>query len=182
MKTYKDIRGYFGFENFYSHFAENILKDGMNIVEIGAFLGQSTAFMAQKIKSKKLNVKFTVIDHWRGSDGLENEPKNHDMFKQFCDNMADCDVRDVITILKKDSIEAANDFANQSLDLVFIDASHDYENVKKDIAAWLPKVKVGGILAGDDYHPTWNGVVKAVDECFGWNVQKDKLQAWYVNL
>jgi len=71
--------------------------------------------------------------------------------------------------IRKPSIEAANQFQDHSLDFVFIDASHEYEDVKNDIKAWLPKVKKNGILAGHDYytgeqnyHP---GVKKAVHEC-----------------
>lgn len=70
-------------------------------------------------------------------------------------------------IIRKDSVIAAGDFEDQSLDFVFIDADHNYEAVKKDIEAWLPKVKDGGIISGHDYEnenfPAW-GVKKAVDE------------------
>lgn len=184
MKTYKDIKGYFVVEQFYDYIVDTHLKDGMNIVEIGAFLGQSTSYLAQLIKNKNLKLTFNVVDHWKLSDGLERLPENmdRDIFKQFCENIKDCGVRDIITILKKDSVEASKDFQDKSLDFVFIDASHDYENVKKDINAWLPKIKPGGIISGDDYHPTWSGVVAAVDESFGAQVKKDYLQAWYVNL
>lgn len=51
------------------------------------------------------------------------------------------------------------------MDFVFIDAAHDYESVKKDINAWLPKVKENGIIAGHDYE--WcDDVKKAVKEFF----------------
>ncbi len=40
------------------------------------------------------------------------------------------------------------------------------EFVRADIAAWLRKVKVGGIFCGDDYVAGWPGVVQAVDEAF----------------
>ena len=61
---------------------------------------------------------------------------------------------------------------------MFIDAAHDYENVKLDIQHWLPKVRVGGIIAGHDYDPRWEGVIKAVDESFsGKNIEIDGL-AW----
>jgi predicted alpha/beta hydrolase family esterase len=53
------------------------------------------------------------------------------------------------------------------LDFVFIDADHKYESVKADIAAWLPKVRPGGHIAGHDYHSDWPGVQKAVDEVLG---------------
>jgi hypothetical protein len=48
--------------------------------------------------------------------------------------------------------------------VVFIDLNHSYESVKEDIALWLPKVKKGGYLAGDDYHENWPGVIQAVNE------------------
>lgn len=38
-----------------------------------------------------------------------------------------------------------------SADLVFLDAAHDYKNVRTDIEAWLPVVKSGGIIAGHDF-------------------------------
>jgi hypothetical protein len=37
MKTYKDVEGYFSFEPFYNYIGDNFLKNGMNIIEIGAF-------------------------------------------------------------------------------------------------------------------------------------------------
>jgi cephalosporin hydroxylase len=62
------------------------------------------------------------------------------------------------------SLEAAAQYPDDSLSFVLLDASHTYKDVAADIEAWLPKVKSGGILAGDDYHHTWQGVVDAVDE------------------
>jgi len=49
-----------------------------------------------------------------------------------------------------------------SLDLVFIDADHSYDWVKKDIAAYKPKLKKSGWLTGHDID--YPGVHKAVTE------------------
>jgi hypothetical protein len=65
------------------------------------------------------------------------------------------------------SFDAAPLFAPESLDWVYVDASHYYDDVKRDLADWLPKVKRGGIFCGDDYgrKSFWNhGVTRAVDE------------------
>jgi predicted O-methyltransferase YrrM len=62
------------------------------------------------------------------------------------------------------SKEVSQQFEDESLDVVFIDATHTYPAVKQDIQLWLPKVKKGGILAGHDFEPAHPGVVKAVDE------------------
>ncbi len=81
---------------------------------------------------------------------------------------------------------------NRDFELVFIDANHAYDSVKKDIALWWPKVHPGGILCGHDYingQPNY-GVVQAVDE---WSntidykvnfeddvLEEGKLKIWWV--
>jgi hypothetical protein len=69
-------------------------------------------------------------------------------------------------VLRGDSSEIAKTVDNEFLDLVFIDASHAYSDVRKDLESWYPKVRTGGIIAGHDYYSRWPGVVKAVDEFF----------------
>jgi predicted O-methyltransferase YrrM len=60
------------------------------------------------------------------------------------------------------SIDGAAHILDGSLDLVFIDADHSYEWVKKDIAAYKPKLKTGGWLTGHDID--FPGVNRAVNE------------------
>ena len=52
------------------------------------------------------------------------------------------------------SVSAAKQFTDRSLDFVYIDADHSYESCLADINAWHPKIRVGGILSGHDYHNT----------------------------
>jgi len=68
--------------------------------------------------------------------------------------------------IRKKSTEAAKLYEDNSLDFVFIDAAHDYENVKADITSWYPKIKIGGVIAGHDYYESWPEVKMAVNEFF----------------
>jgi hypothetical protein len=75
-----------------------------------------------------------------------------------------------LTILRGISWEMAGHVKDESLDFIFIDADHGYETVMKDILAWGPKVRPGGLISGHDYDPNHQdtyGVVQAVDEYFG---------------
>ena len=82
-------------------------------------------------------------------------------------------------IIKDYTTEAAKQVADESLDFVFIDADHGYEGCLRDIEAWTPKVRRGGMIIGHDIHfPT---VERAVTEYFGpnsWKVEDDFL--WLV--
>ena len=51
-----------------------------------------------------------------------------------------------IELIRKTSVQASLGFDDKSLDVVFIDARHDYQSCKNDILTWLPKVKCRGII------------------------------------
>jgi predicted O-methyltransferase YrrM len=46
--------------------------------------------------------------------------------------------------------EALQQFEDQSIDLLHIDGSHQYEAVKKDFETWLPKLQKGGLILMHD--------------------------------
>lgn len=51
-----------------------------------------------------------------------------------------------------------------TVDLVLVDAGHEYANARADSQAALRLLRPGGVILWDDYEPCWPGVVKAVDE------------------
>ena len=60
-----------------------------------------------------------------------------------------------------DSLDAAKTFKDKSVDMVFIDGGHEYEEVKADIEAWLPKTKK--LICGHDHG---GGIERATQEIF----------------
>lgn len=179
---WKNINGWFDFQTIYTEAVINA-RDGAKFVEIGCFLGKSTSYMAVEIINSGKKITFDVIDKFdinlfKGHrsekwiyDLIDKHRKfeSDDLFTMFWRNVEP--VKQGITkIWAGDSIKVAQDFQDNSLDFVFIDANHEYEAVKLDIETWLPKVKVGGVLAGHDHSPDWPGVEKACMEKFGlWN-------------
>jgi hypothetical protein len=69
-------------------------------------------------------------------------------------------------IVLGDSVDVAAIVEPGSFDWVYIDAGHDYENVRADLNAWWPVVSENGILAGHDFTPQNEhaGVIPAVTE------------------
>lgn len=154
------------------------------IVEIGSWKGRSThALCTGNYKTFGGRGEVVCVDTWEGSDDLRDDThyiaKREDVFLQFKNNISS--VKKLPTIIRKPSIEAAKEFEDNSLDMVFIDAGHDYENVRDDIAAWLPKVKKTGIICGHDYVTSWMGVIQAVNEKFG-RVDNLVRSIWSINL
>jgi len=88
-----------------------------------------------------------------------------------------------VAILPLMSTLAATRIPNASLDFVFLDANHSYKYVKQDIELWMPKVKLGGLVAGHDYrnphNPAW-GVTQAVDEAFPAGVASGDDFTWWI--
>lgn len=146
--------GWFTYPRMYKDIATN-LSDGSIFVEVGTYEGKSLAYyIVEMINANKYH-KVYGIDSFT----FENLKDNFDR------NMAP--LLGHFRIITAISWEAPKFFKDASIDAVFIDADHVYESVKKDILAWLPKVKKGGFISGHDYCDEHPGVIKAVNEIFG---------------
>lgn len=146
------IHGWFDYQRLYDEALDRVRGPAV-FVEVGCWLGRSTAYMAEEIKRRLLDVDFYAVDTWRGKltdDGGKIDQDGDDMLPTFLRNMSRAGVIDYVRPLQMDSVEAAARFEDRSLDFVFIDGDHEHASVCADIRAWLPKVKRGGVIAGHD--------------------------------
>lgn len=155
---------WFTYPNFYSSVVKKF-PDESKFVEVGCWRGRSACFLGVEIFNSGKNISLDCVDTWEGSEEhvgysiLENDG----LYKEFMLNIEP--LGKIIRPLRMTSLEAAKLYQDESLDFVFLDASHKYEDIKADIEAWYPKVKPGGIFSGHDY-PAWTQVVAAVNDFF----------------
>jgi predicted O-methyltransferase YrrM len=134
------------------------------IVEVGCWLGRSASYVAGLCRARGLT--FVGVDAWTGSSDrfdaqYRERLSSRDIEAEFRRHL---DVLGLAADVRRTtSLTAAATFAPGSVDLVFLDASHDEAAVAADIAAWSPALRSGGILAGHDYCEEQPGVIAAVD-------------------
>ena len=173
-KYWYDIDGWFTWRSAQAE-AVNSFPEGSRFVEVGTFLGRSVCSLAELVEHSGKNIGVIGIDHCRGSGPEGSRGKDFHapavnngggtFASALHKNVRDCGFGERITLIISDSVAASRVFGDMSLDWVHLDARHDYESVKADIEAWLPKVKTGGWLSGDDYNSEkWPEVVRAVTD------------------
>jgi hypothetical protein len=163
--------------------------DAKTYVEVGCKEGRTTGFVLAQCPE----LRAIAIDPWcaqpAGDDASRETYDKWDFAeieRKFWENVGTNTER--CQMLRMSSEDSAATFQETGLnvdgtDIVFIDALHDYESVKQDIALWWPCVRPGGYLCGHDYNHKWPGVMRAVSEqynlmdvCLGpdsmWWVQK----------
>lgn len=156
------------------HYGRTLILDKLikenrfkSVVELGVYDGKNLIYLAKN----NPQTNFVGIDLWKhfDSDRINTlNPKNQSDW----DDLYNLLIRETkpiqnLRLIRSDTIEAADTFENLSIDLIFIDASHDYRDVKNDILTWLPKISASGIISGHDYSLQYIGVIKAVTEVFG---------------
>ena len=142
-----------------------------SIIEVGCWIGDTTKELLKSCKD------VTVVDTFKGSKGDATSiiAEARDIYKEFTENVGESEN---LTVLRGESVEMANKFTGKKVDMVFIDAGHDYDEVKADIEAWSPKCTK--IIAGHDYSVGFPGVIKAVNEKFPNATVNGDL--WWVNV
>ncbi|MCS7092136.1 MAG: class I SAM-dependent methyltransferase [Patescibacteria group bacterium] len=133
-------------ESLADFFVEMGFKTG---AEIGVYRGDFTKYFCAA------GLKMYAIDPWiayygagRSENKQEKQNENFEIAKQTLSPYPNC------TLVRKTSLEASLDFANNSLDFVYIDGDHRFMHIAQDLATWFDKVKSGGIISGHDYFCT----------------------------
>lgn len=143
-----------------------------SVAEIGSFAGRSIHALASAGPGTVY-----AIDTWKGTDGDTSKEyyKQIDIQAHFKRHTAGFKN---LQEMEMDSNTAAERI--DAVDMVFIDAAHDYESVLNDIKTWLPKTRK--LICGHDYDITlWPGVVRAAVEVFGSRIKIFET-IWYVEI
>lgn len=123
-------------------------KSGFKVgVEIGVYKGHYTRKLA------KSGLQIYGVDPWRpypGFDRMEDGrvERQEELYERSRKFLSGCEN---VTLLRKTSMEALEDFEDDSLDFVYIDGNHRFTYMAEDIFRWSYKIKRGGFICGHDY-------------------------------
>jgi SAM-dependent methyltransferase len=148
------------------------------VVEVGVWTGNTTIFLAEMLPE---DGKIFAVDHWLGSREHQ-DPGNSEsallptLFQQFLSNVIHHRLTHKIIPVRMESLKAAKQLKKMGIrpDLIYIDASHDYMSVSRDIKAWFPLLNEGGVLCGDDWG--LGGPIKGVSRAVTDFASKNNLQ------
>jgi len=166
---FNEIPGWFAYKELYNNVVDAASDDSL-FVEVGAWFGKSTNYLASKIKESGKKINFVSIDTWKGTDDEQLHQTivnsfSGDIFYEFIDNTVLSNNYGNFQLIKDTSKNAANCFSNNSIDFIMIDAGHSYEAVLDDLNIWYKKIKPGGYISGDDFG-VFEGVGRAANEFF----------------
>ena len=170
---YQNIPGWFSYDYMYKDAVERA-EDGALFVEIGSYKGQSAAYMCVEIINSGKKINFECIDPMELMGHYltipDNEKEGYSV-EEFHKRLAT--VKDYYTLRQMTSDEAASLYKDESIDFLLIDGDHSYEAVKNDILNYLPKMKKGGVIVGDD---AWSeDVQRAVNDALAGTEQVAEL-------
>jgi predicted O-methyltransferase YrrM len=130
------------------------------VVELGAWLGLSTRFIANKAPGARI----ISVDHWKGSPEHNTDeryakllPRLYETFQARC-----WDYREQIVPLRVTTLDGLRQVAEHGLkpDFIYVDAEHTYQAVTAELNL-AHQLFPEAVLSGDDYD--WPGVRQAVN-------------------
>lgn len=124
---------------------------------IGIELGVAGGQFSKIILKNPRVIKLYSVDKWSDRSHTDQEyeiAKN--LLKEFGERSE---------IIRQTFSDALNLFEDKSLDFIYIDGyAHTGQDSGQTLRDWWPKLKMGGIFSGHDYHDSWPLNTKAIDE------------------
>ena len=149
--------------------------------------------MADSCMMHRLDTEIVCVDTWLGATEFwtdHSDPKRYQslglkngyptVYYQFLANVFKTGHQDHITPFPQSSLNAARFLAKNEVkvDMVYLDGSHEYDDVLSDITAYWPLIRSGGVMVGDDYCEYWQGVIDAVTDYFGGEGVHVETETW----
>jgi hypothetical protein len=148
------------------------------IIEVGTWKGQSAINMGSKVKELGLNTTIHCVDTWLGAIEFWTSGKNTrernlntlngfpQVYYQFLSNVVHKNLQDIILPFPNTSENGYRYFKynNITAQMIYIDASHEEDDVYKDLNNYYDLLENNGILFGDDYQKEWPGVINSVNK------------------
>ncbi|HVB10637.1 MAG TPA: class I SAM-dependent methyltransferase [Bacillota bacterium] len=161
-----DVDGWLSLEEAagLAHLARTAPGDGrpFRAVEIGSWKGRSTIALALGVRKRLEGGTLWAVDHHRGSAEHRQMYGNVDTYAEFWRNVGRAGLQDVVRPLVMTSHAASARFMPRSVQLLWVDGSHDYASVRQDLDDWLPRLAPRAVAAFDDIG--WPGVARALQE------------------
>ncbi len=103
------------------------------------------------VKFCQAGLKLFAVDPWRYDDDYQDRhsQKRLDSFYELAKKVLS--PYSSSAVIRKTSMAAVSDFADASLDFVYIDANHQLRYVIEDLVGWSKKIRPGGCISGHDY-------------------------------
>jgi predicted O-methyltransferase YrrM len=133
----------------------------LNVVEIGSWKGRSTIALALGVRGRGAGRVYAIDPH-TGSKEHQEVLGRVDTFGDFLHNIKKAGVAEVVEPIQSTSHDASRRFKANSVHVLFIDGSHEYLDVLRDIEDWAPLLRDGAIVALND--PLYPGVNRALRE------------------
>jgi len=120
----------------------NCATSHCHFVELGDFEGKSAAYMAVEIINSAKKIRYDVVSNW------EDVP-----YKIFLKHIEP--VLHQVVPIRMNTINDISYYPDGIIDFLFIGTDN---NILNNLSTWLPKVKPGGIVAGNNYSEFFNAI------------------------
>lgn len=125
----------------------------------GVEVGVAWGWYSSVLMAANPQMQLDGVDPWFRQKGYRDYTRGATFEKLLDEAHSRLDQYHNFTFVRKTSMDAVEDYKDNSLDFVYIDADHSFKQVTDDIHEWLQKVRPGGIISGHDY-ATSKGVAR----------------------